>query len=232
MPGKSLRRKKLAPQVPNANLCLDQLLSFVNHDVYAPASMLRAYLQAVYASASADEGVREMIADAEGLARELETLLRLLQDRLRLATDKLPINAEEIPLASFLKTWVGTHSGVHWEEAGQEATVLADRQLLGRLLDDATFQMQRMGNRQGTVSVQADGPRLRIWRPDGNLDEVTLETALTAPDGEWSTVLRRLPASGFPLRVAVGLTVGMGGDCTLEREPSGNPVLVLSLPLA
>lgn len=222
-----------AIQPPSAG-ALDQLLSFVTHDVYAPASMLRTYLQAVHSSARGDEGLRDMVADAEGLARELEVLLRLLQDRLRLTVGRLPLQAETVDLVSLVSDWAAGRSGLHWEASGAhrgELAVQLDSAVLLRILEDVVFQMRRMGNRQGPVAIQVTaapaGASVCLWRTDGQLEADLLERALTAGDEDWSTFLRRLPASGFPLRVAAGLVSALGGKASVRREPPPSPVLVL-----
>jgi len=213
-------------------LPLDHLLSFVTHDVYAPASMLRTYLQAVHQASSADESLREMVADAEGLARELEGLVRLLQDRLRLALDRVSPKEGDVALAAFVGEWARGRPHLQWEGDEGDAAVRADESVLVRVLEDFLFQLRRMGSRQGDVSVSVRGATVRLWRADGAITREALEQALFSPDEDWSSNLRRLPASGLPLRVAKGLVESLGGKVQIQGETGEGPAVEFHLPVA
>lgn len=204
---------------------VQQLLSFLTHDIYGPTSMLRTYLRAV-ADSTADEATRAQLADAESLSGQVESMLRLLRNVFLLASGNLEVERRPIRLASFLFQFVLANATLHREDKvvlDEGGGIVADERLLAATMEGIAWQMGRMGARQGPVAVGAlaVGPErieVGLWRVDEPLDGDLLVRALAGHDDDWTTFLRRLPACGFPLRVAARLMSAMGGELEVRRE--------------
>lgn len=202
-----------------------QLLSFLTHDIYGPTSMLRTYLRAV-ADSTENEETRTQLADAESLSGQVESMLRLLRNVLSLASGTLEVERQPIRLASFLFQLVLANTTLHRQDQtalDDDTRIVADERLLAAALEGVAWQMARMGVRQGPMAVgvlSADRDRVEVglWRTDEPLDGDLLERALAGRDEDWMSFLRRLPACGFPLRVAKRLLSVMGGEVGVRRE--------------
>lgn len=220
---------------PLADIPLRQVLSFVTHDIYGPAAMLRTYLQAV-ADSTDDEELRSMIADAERLSGQVEGMLRFLRTGLSLDTNSLDIEVTPIRLLPFLTQWLRANPSVQGADrvhVDGDVRILADERHLVLALEGAAWQLGRMGSRQASVAMGvldlSNGcARVGLWRPDRELDSDTLQRAVSARDEDWTTFLRRLPACGFPLRIALRLVQATGGKAEVRREEE---MLVLAFPL-
>ena len=211
---------------------IPQIVSFVNHDLYGPASMLRTYLRAI-SDTSADEEVRALLLDAERLASQLEGMLSFLQVSLKMDCGMTELSRENVSLASFLENWARENPRVGFieEEAETDPSVrlLIDPRAFSMALGGAVWQLARMGARQGEVTLgttcqmKGDGGGevcVKLWRADDALPYEILERAVSAREDDWLTFTRRLPACGFPLRVACRLISRMGGVVEVHDEPA------------
>lgn len=224
-----------APDLPRVDgFPVHQLLSFLTHDIYGPTSMLRTYLRAV-AESTEDEETRTQLADAESLSGQVESMLRLLRNVFSLATGNLEVERRPLRAASFLFQLVLANSTLHRQDKvvlDDEARIVADERLLAATMEGIAWQMARMGARQGpmavgVLAVDAERVEVGLWRVDEPLDGDLLSRAVAGHDDDWSTFLRRLPACGFPLRVAARLMLAMGGELEVRRELGQ---LVLTFP--
>lgn len=227
----------LPPPVPMqrlAGLPVSHLLSFLNHDICGPTSMLRTYIRAIADGAESGE-VRDQLSDAENLTAQVEWMLRLLRTMLALSDGSLELHAQPVPLASLLFRFALANDSVHRNDEvslDEDLRVVVDERLLALALEGAAWQMGRMGARQGPMSVgvravSADRVEIALCRADLPLDGDLVVRACEGRDEDWTTFLRRLPACGFPLRVARLLVGAMGGESWTLRETG---TVVLALP--
>lgn len=238
-PVKAIRGVRGTRTGRHGDIPLQQVLSFVTHDIYGPASMLRTYLSAVSGTAG-DPELRAMILDAERLSAQVESMLRLLQLNLRMATGVLELTIVPVDVHAFLNEWQRAIPTVQRDdriELSPDVRVMADEGTLAVALQGAAWQIARMGNRQGMVSVgivaEARGTSdatcaIGLWRGDGQLDGETLRRAAIAREEDWTLFLRRLPACDFPLRIALRLLQAMGGYVEIRGEET---MLVVALPV-
>lgn len=205
---------------------LYQVQSFVTHDIYGPASMLRTYLQAV-SDSTEDAELRSMILDAERLSGQVEGMLRFLQANLRLSTGTLEVIVKPFGLKTFLDEWHQASGSLLREDRVRIPTSMqafADERVLATALDGAAWQMGRMGGRQGVVVIGAVDAHadhccaIGLWRTDGELGPDLLTRAVAGREEDWSVFLRRLPACGFPLQIALRLVRAMGGKVEVRSE--------------
>ena len=212
------------------SLLLEQTLSFVSHDLFGPMSMLRTYLQAVGEQRPGGDEVGQMLEDAVGMAVQLEGLAGVLRDSLRLLLDRLPVSPSRLDLFHFLQEWTRKNAAVEWRSPPTECRsadcrVQVDRDILGRALEYAAWQMARMGARRGNVGVtvrKGEGTwEIVLSRTDARLEEEVLARALDDGAPDQLSFLRRLPASGYPLRVSRGLVEAMGGNVRIGGEEPG-----------
>jgi hypothetical protein len=214
---------------------VSQLLSFVTHDIYGPASMLRTYLQAV-AESTDDSELKAMIEDAERLSGQVEGMLRYLRTCLSMGAGSLEVETRPLRLAPFLDQWSRANPAILRQDAvglTNEVRAVVDERLLAMALEGAAWQMARMGNAQGEVALgvrrlSRDRVDLGLWRPDGALTAPVLVRAVESREDDWHGFLRRLPACGFPLRIALRLVTAGGGEAHVEHETSN---LILTFPL-
>jgi len=205
-----------------------QMLSFLGHDIYGPISMLRTYLQAV-ADTSEDEEMRTRIGDAESLAGQVEGMVRLLRTQLSLAAGQQDVRLQPFRIEPLLLALARVGSNLSRLDRlvfDEDLQVYADERLLSQALEGTSWQLGRMGSRQGPVSlgVVACGEgriEVGVWRTDEDLDAEGLSRALHAREEDWTPFLRRLPACGFPLRVAKRVVEAMGGELLVRREIHG-----------
>lgn len=231
-----------APPVEAPQLLMEQTLSFVSHDLFGPLSMLRTYLQAVGDQRPSGDDLGYMLEDAVGMAIQLEGLAGVLRDSLRLLMGRLPIAPTRLDLFRFLEEWTRKNSAVAWrppERCDPEGVcgVRVDRDILGRALEYAAWQIARMGTRRGDVGLTARSDDQGQWhivltRTDVRIEEGVLARALEPYQPDQLSFLRRLPASGYPLCVSRGLVEAMGGKVRVGREEAASANLTISFPCA
>ena len=209
---------------------VQQLLSFLTHDIYGPTSMLRTYLRALADSAESPE-LRQQLTDAENLSGQIESMVRLTRALLGLASGQLELQVRPVKLASFLFQFVLANTALHRQDRvslDEDVRVVTDERQLAMVLEVVAWQMGRMGERQGPMAVgvlstEGGWAEVGLWRVDAPLEGALLERALDERDEDWSSFLRRLPACGFPLRIAKRLVVAAGCDANSAVWCSGSP---------
>ena len=227
----------LESRVSVPSLLLEQTLSFVSHDLFGPMSMLRTYLQAVGGQRTAGDDLE----DAVGMAVQLEGLAGVLRDSVRLLLDRLAVSPTRLDLSGFLHEWTRKNAAVELlpgpdQARAGEYRVMVDRDILGRALEYAAWQIARMGARRGNVGIAlrktGHACEIVLSRTDTHLEEGVLARALDDHAPDQLSFLRRLPASGYPLRVSKGLVEAMGGNVRTGGEEAGCGNLSISFACA
>lgn len=214
-----------------------ELLAGMSHDLKSPLTSIRAYTEALLEGVARDEDTRRRYlqtiyakeADIEAMTNRLVVFAR---------TDEYPVQARPLPLHRTLREltdqWDAEGLDISVEEF-PEMTVLADRELLGRIVANLLGNSRKYGGRD-TVHVAVEARRAGdmaeiAFRDDGpgvppeqlpRLFDVFYrgDAARTAPEG----------GSGIGLAVVQRAAQQMGGDVRAENR--GGLCVTVRLPLA
>lgn len=218
-----------------------ELIAGMSHDLKSPLTSIRAYTEALLEGVAQDDAARERYLRTI-LAREgdIETMVARLSQLARLDMDDFPVQLVSLSVREELESlcdgWSAT--GVEVVLDGlPDAQILADRELLERIVSDLLDNSRKYGGRDPvhvTVTAQEDGDLLAIaFADDGpGVPEEQLpklfdmfyrgDAARSAPG----------KGSGIGLAVVKKAVEQMHGRVTAQNGPAGGLCITVSLPLA
>lgn len=215
-----------------------ELIAGMSHDLKSPLTTIRAYTEALLEGVAPDEAARQRYLQTI-YAREtdLEALVNRLFELAKLGVSEYPVRLCALPLRETLRSILEDcdHEGmiVVYDEVA-DCTVMADRELLGRILHNLVDNSRKYGaDALSFGSEQREGMAV-LWMEDNGpgVPEDQLEK-LFEPFYRGDAA-RTKPGAGSGLGLAVVRRSAqqMGGNVRAENASGGGLRMILTLPLA
>ena len=213
----------------------------MSHDLKSPLTSIRAYTEALLDGVAREEAAKQRyLQTIHAKEAEIEAMVNRLFEFAKMDVSEYPVRSEPLPLRETLEETAGPQcpDGVTLA-LGEipEMRVLADRELLGRIVSNLLDNSRKYGGREQvrvTVSArEADGMAEICFADDGpGVTEVQLPKLFDA--FYRGDAARTAPGSGSGLGLAVVKKAAeeMGGSVRAENGSSGGLRIRFTLPLA
>lgn len=218
-----------------------ELIAGMSHDLKSPLTSIRAYTEALLDGVAREEAAKQRyLQTIHAKETEIEAMVNRLFEFAKMDVSEYPVRSEPLPLRETLEETAGTQcpDGVTLA-LGEipEMRVLADRELLGRIVSNLLDNSRKYGGREQvrvTVSArEADGIAEICFADDGpGVMEAQLPKLFDA--FYRGDAARTAPGSGSGLGLAVvkKAVEEMGGSVRAENGSSGGLEIRFTLPLA
>jgi signal transduction histidine kinase len=235
----------LIAQAQVAEQAKSEFMSIAVHELRAPLTVASGYLAMALEGAFGElaPSLRDVLAtsqrkteEAKLLADELLTVARLEGKVLTPKAEPISVHAalqdavaRARPRAALVKATVTI-------ERADDSTVLADRDMIGKILDNLLNNALTYTDHAPTIGVQArqDAGQVAISVTDDGIGVVaTDQPRIFERFARGSDrISREKPGSGLGLYLSRGLAEQMGGSLRLETsQPGKGSTFVLRLPL-
>jgi signal transduction histidine kinase len=241
-----LRNARLIAQAQKAEQAKSEFMSMAVHELRAPLTVASGYLGMALEGAFGElpPALKDVLATAQRKTEEAKLLADELLTVARLEGKILTPNAESLSVMEALQAAVArakpraelVKATIQIAE-GDEGTMLADRVMVGKILDNLLNNALTYSDHPPTIRVQArlDAGQVAITvADDGNgvapADQPRIFERFARGTDRLS---REKPGSGLGLYLSRGLAEQMGGSLRLQAsQPSKGSTFVLRLPLA
>jgi signal transduction histidine kinase len=241
-----LRNARLIAQAQVAEQAKSEFMSIAVHELRAPLTVASGYLGMAMEGAFGDlpPALRDVLGTAQRKTEEAKLLADELLAVARLEGKVLTPNAEPLsvmgalqeavaraePRASLVKAAITI-------EPGDDSRVLADRVMVGTILDNLLNNALTFTDRSPSIRMQArrDDSEVAITVADNGfgvaaVDQPRIFERFARGSDRLS---REKPGSGLGLYLSRGLAEQMGGSLRLQAsQPDQGSTFVLRLPLA
>jgi two-component system, OmpR family, phosphate regulon sensor histidine kinase PhoR len=241
-----LRNARLTAQAREAEQAKSEFMSIAVHELRAPLTVTSGYLGMAIEGSFGDlpAALRGVLQTAQRKTEEAKLLADELLTAARLEGNVLIPNAEPFSILEAVQEAV-TRAGPRAElvkavlqiDPGPDLTVLADRQLAGKILDNLL-------NNALTYTDHSPTVRLDARRETDQVAVTIADDGIGIPPTDQQKIFDRFvrgsdplaqerPGSGLGLYLSRGLAEHMGGSLQLEAsQPGKGSRFVLRLPLA
>ena len=241
-----LRNARLIAQAQVAEQAKSEFMSIAVHELRAPLTVVSGYLGMAMEGSFGDlpPALNNVLATAQKKTEEAKELADELLTVARLEGKVLTPRAEPISVRGALQEAVaraGPRAGLVKAtitiEPGDDSTVLADRAMVGKILDNLVNNALTYSERSPTIRMQAqrDGRAVAITVADNGIGIATVDQPRIFQRFARGTdrVALENPGSGLGLYLSRGLAEQMGGSLQLTASrPDQGSTFVLRLPLA
>ena len=215
-----------------------ELIAGMSHDLKSPLTSIRAYTEGLLDGVAKDEAARTRYLETiYAKETELETLVSRLFSFAKLDLDAEPARPEALPIAKTLQDNV---SGFDAEglavtlDAPAEASLLADRALLSRIVWNLLDNSRKYGAHRAAISAKLSGSAVLILVADDGpgVEKAQLEKIFEL--GYRTDSARQNPAggSGIGLAVVRKAAARMYGSAKAEHADGGGLLVTITLPRA
>ena len=241
-----LRNARLIARAQEAEQAKSEFMSIAVHELRAPLTVASGYLGMAIEGAFGDlpPALNEVLETAQRKTEEAKLLADELLTVARLEGKVLTPNLEPISVTAALREAVaragpraGLVSATITIEPGDDSTALADRAMVGKILDNLVNNALTYSNHSPTIRMQArpDGGEVAITVADNGIgiaavDQPRIFKRFARGSDKLS---REKPGSGLGLYLSRGLAERMGGALQLQASQANQgSTFVLRLPLA
>ena len=241
-----LRNARLIAQAQVAEQAKSEFMSIAVHELRAPLTVASGYLGMALEGAFGDlpPAVRDVLATAQRKTEEAKLLADELLTVARLEGKVLTPKAEPISVQGALQESVsraepraGLVKATISIEPSDDSRVLADRAMLGKILDNLLNNALTYSDHAPTIRMQArrDGDQIAITVTDDGTGVTLADQPRIFERFARGTdrLSREKPGSGLGLYLSRGLAEQMGGSLKLQAsQPGKGSSFVLRLPPA
>jgi len=241
-----LRNARLIAQAQVAEQAKSEFMSIAVHELRAPLTVASGYLGMAMEGAFGDlrPALRDVLSTAQRKTEEAKLLADELLTVARLEGKVLTPIAEPISVMGAMQEAVaraGPRAGLVKAtitiEPGEDSKVLADRAMVGTILDNLLNNALTYTDHAPTIRIQArrDADQVAISVTDDGIGVASADQPRIFERFARGTdrVSREKPGSGLGLYLSRGLAERMGGSLKVEAsQPGKGSTFVLRLPLA
>jgi len=241
-----LRNARLIAQAQVAEQAKSEFMSIAVHELRAPLTVASGYLGMAMEGAFGDlrPALRDVLSTAQRKTEEAKLLADELLTVARLEGKVLTPIAEPISVMGAMQEAVaraGPRAGLVKAtitiEPGEDSRVLADRAMVGTILDNLLNNALTYTDHAPTIRIQArrDADQVAISVTDDGIGVASADQPRIFERFARGTdrVSREKPGSGLGLYLSRGLAERMGGSLKVEAsQPGKGSTFVLRLPLA
>ena len=234
----AVRLKKSLTEQQREQQRKQELIAGMSHDLKSPLTTIRAYTEALLEGVAPDEPTRQRYLQTI-YAREtdLEALVNRLFELAKLGASEYPMHLKALPLQETLHHILNTcdHEGISVDcDAVMDCTVLADGELLQRVLNNLVDNSRKYGANALSLGSACEEDTVTLWMEDNGPGVPEEQLPCLFEPFYRGDAARTKPGAGSGL----GLTVvkrsmqQMGGSVRAENAPGGGLRIVMQLPMA
>lgn len=234
----AVRLKKSLTEQQNEQQRKQELIAGMSHDLKSPLTTIRAYTEALLEGVAPDEPTRQRYLQTI-YAREtdLEALVNRLFELAKLGASEYPMHLKALPLQETLHHILNTcdHEGISVDcDAVIDCTVLADRELLQRVLNNLVDNSRKYGANALSFGSACEENTVALWMEDNGPGVPEEQLPCLFEPFYRGDAARTKPGAGSGLGLAVvkKSMQQMGGNVRAENAPGGGLRIVMRLPMA
>lgn len=234
----AVRLKKSLTEQQREQQRKQELIAGMSHDLKSPLTTIRAYTEALLEGVAPDEPTRQRYLQTI-YAREtdLEALVNRLFELAKLGASEYPMHLKALPLQETLHHILNTcdHEGMSVDcDAVIDCTVLADRELLQRVLNNLVDNSRKYGANALYFGSVCEEDTVTLWMEDNGPGVPEEQLPYLFEPFYRGDAARTKPGAGSGLGLAVvkKSMQQMGGNVRAENAPGGGLRIVMQLPMA
>ena len=234
----AVRLKKSLTEQQREQQRKQELIAGMSHDLKSPLTTIRAYTEALLEGVAPDEPTRQRYLQTI-YAREtdLEALVNRLFELAKLGASEYPMHRKALPLQETLHHILNTcdHEGISVDcHAVIDCTVLADGELLQRVLNNLVDNSRKYGANVLSLGSACEEDTVTLWMEDNGPGVPEEQLPCLFEPFYRGDAARTKPGAGSGLGLAVvkRSMQQMGGSVRAENAPGGGLRIVMQLPMA
>ena len=234
----AVRLKKSLTEQQREQQRKQELIAGMSHDLKSPLTTIRAYTEALLEGVAPDEPTRQRYLQTI-YAREtdLEALVNRLFELAKLGASEYPMHLKALPLQETLHHILNAcdHEGISVDcDAVIDCTVLADRELLQRVLNNLVDNSRKYGANALSFGSVCEEDTVTLWMEDNGPGVPEEQLPYLFEPFYRGDAARTKPGAGSGLGLAVvkKSMQQMGGNVRAENAPGGGLRIVMQLPMA
>lgn len=234
----AVRLKKSLTEQQREQQRKQELIAGMSHDLKSPLTTIRAYTEALLEGVAPDEPTRQRYLQTI-YAREtdLEALVNRLFELAKLGASEYPMHLKALPLQETLHHILNAcdHEGISVDcDAVIDCTVLADRELLQRVLNNLVDNSRKYGSNALSFGSVCEEDTVTLWMEDNGPGVPEEQLPCLFEPFYRGDAARTKPGAGSGLGLAVvkKSMQQMGGNVRAENAPGGGLRIVMQLPMA
>ena len=234
----AVRLKKSLTEQQREQQRKQELIAGMSHDLKSPLTTIRAYTEALLEGVAPDEPTRQRYLQTI-YAREtdLEALVNRLFELAKLGASEYPMHLKALPLQETLHHILNTcdHEGISVDcHAVIDCTVLADGELLQRVLNNLVDNSRKYGANALSLGSACEEDTVTLWMEDNGPGVPEEQLPCLFEPFYRGDAARTKPSAGSGLGLAVvkKSMQQMGGRVRAENAPGGGLRIVMQLPMA
>ena len=234
----AVRLKKSLTEQQKEQQRKQELIAGMSHDLKSPLTTIRAYTEALLEGVAPDEPTRQRYLQTI-YAREtdLEALVNRLFELAKLGASEYPMHLKALPLQETLHHILNTcdHEGISVDcDAVMDCTVLADGELLQRVLNNLVDNSRKYGANALSLGSACEEDTVTLWMEDNGPGVPEEQLPCLFEPFYRGDAARTKPGAGSGLGLAVvkRSMQQMGGSVRAENAPGGGLRIVMQLPMA
>lgn len=234
----AVRLKKSLTEQQREQQRKQELIAGMSHDLKSPLTTIRAYTEALLEGVAPDEPTRQRYLQTI-YAREtdLEALVNRLFELAKLGASEYPMHLKALPLQETLHHILNAcdHEGISVDcDAVIDCTVLADRELLQRVLNNLVDNSRKYGANALSFGSVCEKDTVTLWMEDNGPGVPEEQLPCLFEPFYRGDAARTKPGAGSGLGLAVvkKSMQQMGGNVRAENAPGGGLRIVMQLPMA
>lgn len=234
----AVRLKKSLTEQQREQQRKQELIAGMSHDLKSPLTTIRAYTEALLEGVAPDEPTRQRYLQTI-YAREtdLEALVNRLFELAKLGASEYPMLLKALPLQETLHHILNAcdHEGISVDcDAVIDCTVLADRELLQRVLNNLVDNSRKYGANALSFGSVCEEDTVTLWMEDNGPGVPEEQLPCLFEPFYRGDAARTKPGAGSGLGLAVvkKSMQQMGGNVRAENAPGGGLRIVMQLPMA
>lgn len=234
----AVRLKKSLTEQQREQQRKQELIAGMSHDLKSPLTTIRAYTEALLEGVAPDEPTRQRYLQTI-YAREtdLEALVNRLFELAKLGASEYPMHLKALPLQETLHHILNAcdHEGISVDcDAVIDCTVLADRELLQRVLNNLVDNSRKYGANAPSFGSVCEEDTVTLWMEDNGPGVPEEQLPCLFEPFYRGDAARTKPGAGSGLGLAVvkKSMQQMGGNVRAENAPGGGLRIVMQLPMA
>lgn len=234
----AVRLKKSLTEQQREQQRKQELIAGMSHDLKSPLTTIRAYTEALLEGVAPDEPTRQRYLQTI-YAREtdLEALVNRLFELAKLGASEYPMHLKALPLQETLHHILNAcdHEGISVDcDAVIDCTVLADRELLQRVLNNLVDNSRKYGANALPFGSVCEEDTVTLWMEDNGPGVPEEQLPCLFEPFYRGDAARTKPGAGSGLGLAVvkKSMQQMGGNVRAENAPGGGLRIVMQLPMA
>ena len=234
----AVRLKKSLTEQQKEQQRKQELIAGMSHDLKSPLTTIRAYTEALLEGVAPDEPTRQRYLQTI-YAREtdLEALVNRLFELAKLGASEYPMHLKALPLQETLHYILNTcdHEGISVDcDAVMDCTVLADGELLQRVLNNLVDNSRKYGANALSLGSACEEDTVTLWMEDNGPGVPEEQLPCLFEPFYRGDAARTKPGAGSGLGLAVvkRSMQQMGGSVRAENAPGGGLRIVMQLPMA